>query len=105
VHIIVHRNYAFPICLLGVHRASDRLRLNEKLDDNALRILVHSGLEKRFPDECRQWKHHSNVVRSMSESRAGVEIVDVSARLRAELPTLQRSLFEVILDEVLRLYP
>ena len=105
MHIIVRRNHALTTFLLRSDSASDRLRLNETLDDEALRILVHSGLEKRFPDECRQWKHHSNAVRSMSESRARMEIASVSARLRAELPTLQRSLFEAVLDDVQRLYP
>ena len=96
---------ALTACLHGVGRASDRLRLGEKLDDEALGILIRSGLGKRFPQQCMQWKQDSNAVRNTSESRANTEIANVSARLRMELPTLRRSLFEAVLDEVLRLYP
>ncbi|KAF8548836.1 hypothetical protein OG21DRAFT_1448641 [Imleria badia] len=87
------------------HLTSDRLRLSEKLDDEALKILVRSGLETRFPEQCRKWKHNSSAIRNISESRTKAEITTVLGRLRMELPTLQRSLFEAALDEVRRLYP
>ena len=81
-------------CLHVVGRASDRLCLSEKLDEEALRILVRSGLEKRFQPQCMQWERDSKAL-----------LANVSARLKTELPTLRRSLFEAVLDEVLRLYP
>ncbi|KAF8552259.1 hypothetical protein OG21DRAFT_1416462 [Imleria badia] len=84
---------------------SHRLCLNEKLDEEAFRILVRSGLERRFPEQCRQWQHESDAIRDMSESLVGAEIAKVSARLQMELPMLQTSLFEAVLDEVLQLYP
>ena len=86
-------------------RSSDRLCLNEKLDDEALNILVRSGLQKRFQNQCRQWKHESSAIRNVSESSSRVEITAVNTRLQTGLPILRRSLFEAALDEVLRLYP
>ncbi|KAI9455502.1 hypothetical protein HD554DRAFT_2207426 [Boletus coccyginus] len=90
---------------LEVFLTSDRLCLNEELNDEALKILVRSGLKKRFPDECRRWKQDSIAVRHISEMRPKTKTTNVSARLPTELPMLRRSLFEAILDEVLRLYP
>ncbi|KAF8548835.1 hypothetical protein OG21DRAFT_670471 [Imleria badia] len=87
------------------HLTSDRLRLNEKLDGEALRILVHSGLEKRFPEQCRQWRRESEVVRTTSESSAKAETMTVLARLQHDQSVLRRPLREAILDKVLRLYP
>ena len=86
-------------------RTSDRLRLSEKLDDKALNILVRSGLQKRFPRECSQWEHESNAIQRLSESRIKTEIEKMTTKLQTELPALEKSLFEAILDEVLRLYP
>ena len=86
-------------------RTSDRLRLSEKLDDEALHILVRSGLQKRFPRECSQWGHESNAIQCLSESRIKMEMGKMTTKLQTELPALERSLFEAILDEVLRLYP
>ncbi|KAI9571051.1 hypothetical protein HD554DRAFT_2017581 [Boletus coccyginus] len=94
---------------LEVFLASDRLRLNEALSDTALKILVRSGLEKRFPDKCRRWKEDSSVVRHTAEVRAKTKTTNVLdrvlARLQTELPMLRRLLFEAVLDEILTLYP
>ncbi|KAF8548149.1 hypothetical protein OG21DRAFT_1501183 [Imleria badia] len=84
---------------------SNRLRLNEKLDDKAMKILVRSGLEKRFLEQCRQWRHESIAVRNMSTTHVRTETMNLPARLQNKLPALRRSMFERILDEVLRLYP
>ena len=96
---------ALSLLIFMGSRKSDRLCLSEKLGDEALGILVRSGLEKRFPDKCVEWTRDSNALRNISERRANTEIANVMARLRMELPALRRSLFEAVLDEVLRLYP
>ncbi|KAF8548768.1 hypothetical protein OG21DRAFT_684156 [Imleria badia] len=90
---------------LGTYLASDRLCLSERLDEEAVRILVSSGLEKRFPRECRHWKHETTAVRNIFQSSVKMETSNVNIRLKKELPALRRSMFEAILDEVLRLYP
>jgi hypothetical protein len=79
--------------------------LSEQLDEEAVRILVNSGLEYRFPQECRHWKHEAAAVHSMSESGVKMEIGNACTRFRRELPALRRSMFEAARDEVLRLYP
>ncbi|KAF8548147.1 hypothetical protein OG21DRAFT_1607071, partial [Imleria badia] len=89
---------------LGTYLESDRLCLSEQLDEEAVRILVNSGLEKRF-SQCRQWKHETAAVRNMSQSSVKAEIRNANMRLQKGLPALQRSMFEAILDELLRLYP
>ncbi|KAF8452837.1 hypothetical protein L210DRAFT_3499679 [Boletus edulis BED1] len=66
---IVRGDRVLTICFLGTDRASDRLRLNEKLDDEALNILAHWGLEKRFTEQCREGRHHFSAIRSVSEAR------------------------------------
>ena len=70
-----------------------------------MKLLVRSGLEKRFPQRCRNWKQDSNAIRNMSEPNSKKEIENVLRKLQTELPTLERSLFEAILDKVLRSYP
>ncbi|KAH0827345.1 hypothetical protein J3R83DRAFT_3979 [Lanmaoa asiatica] len=52
-----------------------------------------------------RWKHTSNAIRSTSETRARVDNSSASKKLQKELPALRRSLFEAMLDELLRLYP
>ncbi|KAF8122291.1 hypothetical protein EV363DRAFT_1404993 [Boletus edulis] len=84
---------------------SDRLHLNEKLDDEALQILARRGLEKRFPKQCREWRQNSAAIRSVSEAHVKSEVASATDRLQAALPTLQRLLFEAVLDEVVGLYP
>ncbi|KAF8428955.1 hypothetical protein L210DRAFT_3508644 [Boletus edulis BED1] len=84
---------------------SDRLHLNEKLDDEALQILACWGLEKRFPKQCREWRQNSAAIRSVSEAHIKSEVASATDRLQAALPTLQRLLFEAVLDEVVELYP
>ncbi|KAF9218569.1 hypothetical protein BS17DRAFT_720337 [Gyrodon lividus] len=93
-----------PLQLEG-HLVSDCLHLSESLDDEALRILVRSGLEKRFPQECRHWKHESTAVQNTYKSRATAEIDRTKAKLAKEHPNLRSSLHETILDEVQRQYP
>ncbi|KAF8548831.1 hypothetical protein OG21DRAFT_1489037, partial [Imleria badia] len=89
---------------LGTYLESDRLCLSEQLDEEAVRILVNSGLEKRF-SQCRQWEHETTAVHNMSHSSLKAKIGHANMRLQKELPALRRSMFEAILDEVLRLYP
>ena len=75
------------------------------MNDGALRILVDLGLEKRFSQQCQAWKQESDAIQMTYDSNAEKEIKDVLGDLHAELQALERSLFEAILDEVLRLYP
>ncbi|KAF8452913.1 hypothetical protein L210DRAFT_3617960 [Boletus edulis BED1] len=84
---------------------SDRLRLNEKLDDEALKILARWGLQKRFPKQCGEWKQGSTAIQSISDARVKSEVASATRRLQAGLPTLQRSLFDAVLDKVVGLYP
>ncbi|KAF8428935.1 hypothetical protein L210DRAFT_3623712 [Boletus edulis BED1] len=84
---------------------SDRLCLSEQLDEESVRILVDSGLDKRFSQECREWKHETNAVQSTSDSSAKRRVNDMTAKSQKELPALRRQMFEAVLDEVLRLYP
>ena len=104
--IFFHGDRALTTCFHAgdTGRTSDRLCLNEKLDDEAMKILIRSGLEKRFPEPCRKWKHESNAVQSMSDVAARQEREKTSARFQMELPAFRRSLFEAMLDEVMRWY-
>ncbi|KAF9231333.1 hypothetical protein BU15DRAFT_82541 [Melanogaster broomeanus] len=77
-----------PLQLEG-YLVSDCLRLSESLDDEALKILARSGLEKRFPQECGHWNT------SLLQSKAYPN----------HAQRKKRSLHEAILDEVQRLYP
>ncbi|KIK75506.1 hypothetical protein PAXRUDRAFT_172638, partial [Paxillus rubicundulus Ve08.2h10] len=93
-----------PLQLEG-HLTSDCLHLSESLDDEALKILVRFGLEKRFPQECSKWKHESSAVQNLSKSRVASEIARAKTELQKATPNLRRSLHEAILDQVKRLYP
>ncbi|KAG8215603.1 hypothetical protein J3R82DRAFT_7468 [Butyriboletus roseoflavus] len=84
---------------------SDRLCLDQRLDDKAIQILVRCGLEKRFQAPCRKWKSDSDAIRNTSDSNTKRERENMSTKLQTKLPALRRSLFEAILDEVLQLYP
>ncbi|KIJ64834.1 hypothetical protein HYDPIDRAFT_111462 [Hydnomerulius pinastri MD-312] len=95
----------FSTLQLEGHLKSDCLLLSESLDDEAVKILVRVGLEKRFPQECGQWKHDSIAVHAMSGSGADAETKSTKIKLQREYPHLARSLHEAVLDEVQRLYP
>ncbi|KAF8548560.1 hypothetical protein OG21DRAFT_1422884 [Imleria badia] len=101
----IFKGQSIQLLQLETLLTSDRLRLNKKLDDEALRTLVRSGIEKRFPEQCRQWKHDSDVVRNTLEARARAEIMYMLARLQNEQSALRRALHEASLDKVLQLYP
>lgn len=75
------------------------------MDEEAVGILIDCGLEKRFPQECRHWKREAAAVHNTTESRIRKDIDSMTAKLKKDLPTLRRSLFEAVLDEALRLYP
>jgi hypothetical protein len=68
-------------------------------------MLVRSGLGKRFPQECNQWKHESNAVQELSRSRAEAEIARTQAKLQDDYPNLGRFLHQAILGKVQRIYP
>ncbi|KAF8548833.1 hypothetical protein OG21DRAFT_1489038 [Imleria badia] len=101
----IFQGQSMQLLQLERHLTSDRLCLNEKLDDVGLRILVRTGLEKRFPEKCRQWRHDSDVVRNKFKSSAKTDTVNILARLQNHQPALRKSLREAILEMVLRLYP
>ena len=94
----------FSLTLL-LRRLSDRLRLSEMLDDEAMEILVSNGLATRLQEQCAQWRHESNAVRNVFRSRAEADITAAMKALSTGLPGLKRSLFEAALDRVVKLYP
>ncbi|KAF8837464.1 hypothetical protein BDN67DRAFT_983236 [Paxillus ammoniavirescens] len=105
-HIIdVFRARTYTRLQLEGHLGSDCLHLSESLDDEALKILARSGIEKRFPQECSKWKHESNAVHGLSKSRAEAEIARTKTKLQEDYPDLGRFLHQAILGEVQRLYP
>ncbi|KAF9231332.1 hypothetical protein BU15DRAFT_68422 [Melanogaster broomeanus] len=82
--------------------ASDCLHISENIDDEALRILIGSGLEKRFPQECSQWK---TAIRDQNTRLKASELSLTKAKLDEQSPNLGRSLHEAILNAVKQLYP
>lgn len=84
-------------------RSSGRLCLHEKLDGEALNILVRSGLQKWSHNQRRQQQHESSAVRNAAASSS--RVTAVNARLQTGLPMLRRSLPGAALDAVLRPYP
>ncbi|KIJ05810.1 hypothetical protein PAXINDRAFT_20962 [Paxillus involutus ATCC 200175] len=93
-----------PLQLEG-YLTSDCLHLSESLDNEALKILVRFGLEKRFPQECSKWKHESSAVQNLSKFHVDGDIARTKTELKKAAPNLRRSLHEAILDEIERVYP
>ncbi|KAI6101021.1 hypothetical protein EDD16DRAFT_1844403 [Pisolithus croceorrhizus] len=84
---------------------SDRLRLSESLDDEALNILARNGLKRRFPDECARWAHDSNAVEAQCKRRRFDELEKMRATLDKEEEKLTLAIYEAIVDTALNLYP
>ncbi|KAI6143614.1 hypothetical protein BKA82DRAFT_127237 [Pisolithus tinctorius] len=84
---------------------SDRLSLSESLDDQALSILVRSGLKKRFHDECNKWTHESTAVGARCKRIQTDELEKMRATLNKEEENLTLAIHEAVVNTALDLYP
>ncbi|KAI5994326.1 hypothetical protein EDD15DRAFT_2432753 [Pisolithus albus] len=84
---------------------SDRLCLSESLDDEALNILVRSGLKKRFPDECAKWERDSVAVEAQCKRVRTDEFDQVKAALDKDGENLTSAIHAAVVDAALDLYP
>ncbi|KAI6095859.1 hypothetical protein F5141DRAFT_1012708, partial [Pisolithus sp. B1] len=80
---------------------SDRLRLSESLDDEALNILSRNGLKSRFPDECVKWAHDSSAVDAQYKRLRTDELGRMRATLDKEEEKLTFAIREAIVDTTL----
>lgn len=84
---------------------SDHLCINESLDDRGLKFLVSAGLRKRFPTECGSWTHESTAVEAQCKKKRENELRKMKERLDKEQEGLTATIYEAVVDEVLKLYP
>ncbi|KAL4067444.1 hypothetical protein V8B97DRAFT_1873723 [Scleroderma yunnanense] len=90
---------------LGIYLTSDHLCISESLDDQALKILVHTGLWRRFPEECDRWMRESTAIPARYRSRRDVELRTMQEILDREEECLTAVVHEAVVEEVARLYP
>ena len=85
--------------------ASDHLCFSESLDDQALKILVDAGLQKRFSTECDRWTYKSAVVSALCNQMRDDQLQKLMVKWDKENKSLVAGVHEAVVKEVLRLYP
>ncbi|KAI6101022.1 hypothetical protein EDD16DRAFT_1716799 [Pisolithus croceorrhizus] len=90
---------------LESHLASDRLCLSQSLDGEALNILVHNGLRKRFPDECAKWERGCVDVEAQYKRVRTDGFNQVKVNLDKGEENLTSAIHEAVIDAALDLYP
>ena len=86
-------------------RKTKRLRLNELLSTEELRILVRVGLEKRFPKLYDGLMRQLNDLRVSCERQFDANLATARAQVSHDSKSLQYAVHEVVVKEVLQLYP
>ncbi|KAI5998961.1 hypothetical protein F5J12DRAFT_286001 [Pisolithus orientalis] len=95
----------FTALQLESYLMSDRLCISESLDDDALNILLRSGLSKRFPSECDKWTHESTAVGARCKRMQTDEWAKMRATLNKEEENLTLAIHEAVVNAALDLYP
>ncbi|KAI6035786.1 hypothetical protein EDC04DRAFT_2604872 [Pisolithus marmoratus] len=85
--------------------ASNSLYLSEALDGRGLQILVHVGLEKRFSQECAEWKHQSKAIRERYKKIFDDRFRTARDELAKLAESLNRAARNAVIDAVVALYP
>ncbi|KAI6097344.1 hypothetical protein EDD16DRAFT_604216 [Pisolithus croceorrhizus] len=97
----VFRARPFTYLQLENDLMSDRLRLSESLDDEALNILSRNGLKRCFPDECAKWAHDSDAVEAQCKRMRADELGKMRATLDKEEEKWTLAIHEAIVDTAL----
>ncbi|KAI6030357.1 hypothetical protein EDC04DRAFT_2572165 [Pisolithus marmoratus] len=84
---------------------SDNLYLGESLDDQGLGILVHVGLEKRFPQECAEWRHQSTAIEERYKKICDGRLRAARDELAKVAESLNSAVRNAVIDDVVSLYP
>ncbi|KAL4072279.1 hypothetical protein J3A83DRAFT_4092477 [Scleroderma citrinum] len=101
----VYKGRSFTSLQLEGYLTSDHLCISESIDDQSLKILVPTGLQRRFPKECNKWTHESTAVHAQCQRRRDDELRKVRVKLAKEEDGLVASIHEAVVKEVLTLYP
>ncbi|KAI6027003.1 hypothetical protein EDC04DRAFT_213271 [Pisolithus marmoratus] len=84
---------------------SDSLYLSEALNGRGLQILVHVGLEKRFSQECAEWKHQSKAIRERYKKIFDDRFRTARDELAKLAESLNSAVRNAVIDAVVALYP
>jgi hypothetical protein len=79
------------------------LVLSEDLDENAVNTLVGVGIEGRFPERCGVWRARNQNIRSRQTWEPTRD--KAYRELAHRRDSLRRVLREVVVDEVMTLFP
>ena len=90
------------VCVVST---SDHLCVSESLDEQALKILVDAGLQKRFTPECDRWMYESATVPALCNQMRDDELQKLMVKWDKENKSLIAGVHEGVVEEVLRLYP
>ncbi|KAI6111765.1 hypothetical protein EDD17DRAFT_1480234, partial [Pisolithus thermaeus] len=78
---------------------------SDSLDGEALNILVHNGLRKRFPDECAKWERGCVDVEAQYKRVRTDGFNQVKVNLDKGEENLTSAIHEAVIDAALDLYP
>ncbi|KAG1848072.1 hypothetical protein DFJ58DRAFT_746884 [Suillus subalutaceus] len=90
---------------LGDWLHSDRLRVKENLDANAVHILLSAGLRNRFPQLCEQWRRESADISSNVRATKASTEASIKTKLENDLPFLTRIFHRELVDAIVEKFP
>jgi hypothetical protein len=79
--------------------------LDKTLSDDAIAILVESGLQQRFPKECNTWSRRQVELKEARATRIREMEAQIEPQLKSEEARLLGTLRQVLADRVLASFP
>jgi hypothetical protein len=88
-----------------LHRIDNALILSEELEESSVRALVDVAIANIFPELCDKWHATNQDIRSRYNEELGKRMDMVHQEIARGLNSLQCTLREVVVENVLRLFP
>ena len=88
-----------------LHRIDNAPILSEELEESSVRALIDVAIADLFPDLCDKWYATNQDIRTRYKEELGKRINMVHQEIATGLNSLQCTLREVVVEDVLRLFP
>jgi len=79
--------------------------LSEKLEENAVEILVGIAVESLFPESCVRWRAEKKEIRARCKQEFAKKEDTVRQEIARGEGSLRRALHEAVMKDVMKLFP
>jgi hypothetical protein len=88
-----------------LHRIDNALILSEELEESSVRALIDVAIADLFPELCDKWHATNQDIRMRYKEEMEKRMDMIHQEIDRGLNSLQCTLLEVVLEDVLRLFP